>query len=70
MKVVQERDSQPTRREFLGRSGIVLAASAVPREASAAAILETMAATVQAHVGAAESFDDMTMVVLKRTRSL
>ncbi len=38
--------------------------------ATAAVILETMATAVQAHVGARESFDDMTFVVLKHCAAL
>jgi len=37
---------------------------------SADEIVEAMEAAVRAHVGPVEAFDDMTMVVLKRTAAL
>lgn len=50
-----------------GNARVVIDLTEVMYVASAGAILETMSTAVQAHVGARESFDDMTMVVLKRS---
>jgi serine phosphatase RsbU (regulator of sigma subunit) len=43
------------------------ATSRAERSITAEDVLQAIAAAVQAHVGAMEAFDDMTMVVLKRT---
>ncbi len=45
----------------------VFAVVRAAHQASAGVLVETLATAVQAHVGARESFDDMTFVVLKHT---